>query len=170
MSRIVYYVEGETELAFVHSLKNELCLIRPGRAKVLNIVNQPISNFIRRQFKMDEIAVFIFDTDAIETRTLESNIKILEQEKRNKHIKDFFFIMQVPNLEGEIMRSCSLKRIRDFFGDRNDSDFKSNMTKSKTLKVALERNNFNIDVLWSIPPLNEFSKYESQPKRIKSKK
>ena len=59
-TRIVYYVEGETEETFIGSLKGEMTLILPGRIRVFNVVNKPLSNFIRRGFSQNEIAVFVF--------------------------------------------------------------------------------------------------------------
>lgn len=44
--RIVYYVEGETEETFIGSLKGEMTLILPGRIRVFNAANKPLSNFV----------------------------------------------------------------------------------------------------------------------------
>ena len=166
-TRIVYYVEGETEETFIGSLKGEMSLILPGRIRVFNVVNKPLSNFIRRGFSQNEIAVFVFDTDTGKIEILEQNISMLEIEKKRKKLKDYLFILQVPNLEGELIRSCSkLSKIKDFFSSNKDSDFKPMMAQAKSLKVTLERHGFDFGKLWILSPTNEFARYKNGKKQI----
>lgn len=165
--RTVYYVEGETERTFIESLAKELQLIRPGKVRVLNIANQLLGSYERRRFTPDETAVFVFDTDIQPTDTLKRNAEILEKEKKARSLRDYLFVLQVPNLEGEILRCCSrIHRIREFFGTRNDSDFKQMMAQAKTLKTTLERNGFDPSLLWSAKSPASYTAYSNHHERI----
>lgn len=92
---------------------------------------------------------------------------MLEIEKKRKQLKDYLFILQVPNLEGELIRSCSkLSKIKDFFSSNKDSDFKPMMAQAKSLKVTLERHGFDFGKLWILSPTNEFARYKNGKKQI----
>lgn len=156
--RIVYFVEGEDEVTFINAMK-EAGHIPPGSIRVFNIINKKLSSFERRFFKKDELAVFVFDTDVENTSILDDNITILNKDKRDKNLKDFKFLMQVRNLEDEILRSCNIHRIKEFFGNKSDSDFKSSMAQAKTLKTVLLRHNFDFTQIWRTRPDNCFEKY-----------
>lgn len=156
--RLVYFVEGEDEITFIKALKADF-YIPSGAVRAFNIVNRRLSNFERRQFKKDELAVFVFDTDVESTAILEENIRILDKDRRDRKLKDFKFIMQVRNLEDEILRSCKIGKIREFFGTRSDSDFKSAMAQAKSLHNVLLRHEFDFSRMWNTRPGNCFDKY-----------
>ncbi len=167
MSRLVYYVEGEDERTLVTTLKSESKLIRPGTIRILNIVNHRIPNYERMQFTKDTSAVFVFDTDIQHLEKLKENIDILNRSKRDRQLKDFLFILQVPNLEGELIRSCNINRIKDFLNSKSDSDFKTDMVQAKGLHNTLKRHGFNIDKFWCTTPQNVFARYENSAHKVK---
>lgn len=169
MSQWVYYVEGEDERTLITSLKSELKVIHPGTVKILNLVNHKITNYERMQLTKDTIAVFVFDTDVEQLEQLEENISILKKTKRDRSLKDFIFILQVPNLEGELLRSCNISRIREFLNSKTDSDFKTDMAQAKGLHYTLKRHSFDIDKFWCTAPRNCFSQYENSAHKVKLK-
>lgn len=98
---------------------------------------------------------------------LRENIDILDRSKRDRHLKDFLFVLQVPNLEGELIRSCNISRIKDLLNSKSDSDFKTDIVQAKGLHNTLKRHGFNIDKFWCTTPQNDFAQYENSSHKVK---
>ncbi len=159
-----YYVEGENEKKLLSVLKTEMQLIIPGKIEVFNIITNKIN--ISRIMRLSEntVVVLVFDTDVENTKILNENITFL---KKQKIIKQVLCIPQVKKLEDEIMRSCSLKSLKELTSSKTEREFKVDFMKLTNLQNKLETYNFNISKLWSIQAKGAFEKISNDASKIK---
>lgn len=78
-------------------------------------------------------------------------------------------ITQVKNLEDELLRSCSIKQIKELTGSKSNSDYKHDLIKETNLKKKLEKCKFDINKFWSQSPKNEYRVIENNAGRIKNR-
>lgn len=143
---VQYYVEGEDEERLIQVLKKELCVIRPGKVQKLNIMQNPLSDARLMTLKQGTMVVLIFDTDIGCTTMLMKNLKKLQN---CPAVVEIVTIPQVPNLEGELVRSCDIKQITDLFGSKSRTEFKTDLLRTKNLAAKLTEHRFDIGRLWS---------------------
>ena len=145
---VQYFVEGETEKAFIEQIKNKYIL--SGKIDVLNILQNDIKNSRLMSIKPNTTIILIFDTDVQEKELLNrlaQNIKIL---KASKHIKEVIVIPQVLNFEDELVYATNIKSIEKFIPNCTKKEFKSKFIKLGSNMVAmLEKQDFDADKLWS---------------------
>ena len=145
---VQYFVEGETEKAFIEQIKNQYVL--SGKINVLNILQNEIKNSRLISIKPNTTIILIFDTDVQKKELLNrlaQNIKIL---KASKHIKEIVVIPQVLNFEDELVYATNIKSIEKFIPNCTKKEFKSKFIKLGSNIVAmLEKQDFNADKLWS---------------------
>ena len=145
---VQYFVEGETEKAFIEQIRNKYVL--SGKIDVLNILQNEIKNSRLISIKPNTTIILIFDTDVQEKELLNrltQNIKIL---KNSKHIKEVIVIPQVLNFEDELVYATNIKSIEKFIPNCTKKEFKSKFIKLGSKMVAmLEKHGFNTDKLWS---------------------
>ena len=145
---VQYFVEGETEKAFIEQIKNQYVL--SGKINVINILQNEIKNSRLMSIKPNTTIVLIFDTDVQEKELLNrlaQNIKIL---KASKHIKEIVVIPQVLNFEDELVYATNIKSIEKFIPKCTKKEFKGKFIKLGFSMVAmLEKQDFNADKLWS---------------------
>ena len=145
---VQYFVEGETEKAFIEQIRNKYVL--SGKIDVLNILQNEIKNSRLISIKPNTTIILIFDTDVQKKELLNrlaQNIKIL---KASKHIKEVVVISQVLNFEDELVYATNIKSIEKFIPNCTKKEFKSKFIKLGSGMVAmLEKQDFNADKLWS---------------------
>lgn len=105
---VQYYVEGEDEKKIINVLKSDLKVIRPGKVQKLNVTTQKITDMRLRALALGTMVVFAFDTDRGEVDMLKENIEIV---KACPSVSEIILIPQVPNIEGELVRSCNIKNL-----------------------------------------------------------
>ncbi len=145
---VQYFVEGDTEKAFIEQIRNKYVL--SGKIDVLNILQNEIKNSRLISIKPNTTIILIFDTDVQEKELLNRlthNIKVL---KDSKHIKEVIVIPQVLNFEDELVYATNIKSIEKFIPKCTKKEFKGKFIKLGSSMVAmLEKQDFNADKLWS---------------------
>ena len=145
---VQYFVEGDTEKAFIEQIRNKYVL--SGKIDVLNILQNDIKNSRLISIKPNTTIILIFDTDVQKKELLNrlaQNIKIL---KASKHIKEVVVISQVLNFEDELVYATNIKSIEKFIPNCTKKEFKSKFIKLGSNMVAmLEKQDFDADKLWS---------------------
>lgn len=163
-----YFVEGENEKKLVQVLKTEFASIRSGKVLVHNALTKPITPAQMRQFLPGTAVIFVFDTDVddINLETLYKNIKALN---KHKNVTDVILIPQVKNIEDELVRSTSIRNIKELLQSKSNKDFKSDFNKTdlKGLKTKLEKVDFSITILWSSHPDGKYSGIPNESGMIK---
>ena len=117
-----------------------------------------------RPLKPGVIIVFIYDTD-VETNieTLKYNIDFL---RRQSGIKAVVCIPQVNNLEDELKRACSIRKIGDLTGSVTTADFKRDLISCTSLAARLKKCNFDISEMWKRIPTNKFKQFGNDVEKI----
>lgn len=77
--------------------------------------------FHLRPLTADTMVVLVFDTDAGSVDILKKNVKKLAA---CRSVSEVVLIPQVPNLEGELVRSCNIKDIRELLNSQSRTKFK----------------------------------------------
>ena len=166
-SIVQYFVEGEDDKKMIDTLKTQMGLIKPGKVQVLNVVTEEITDLRLRALSPGTTVVLVFDVDAGNVDILGRNIKKL---KECSAVSDVLTIPQVPNLEGELLRSCDIRKIEDLLNSKSRRDFKSDLLRVTNLTAKLQEHKFNIDLFWAATPSQPFHTIENQASKIKLKK
>lgn len=163
---IQYYVEGEDDKKVVDTLKTKMGLVKPGKVQVLNVVRDEITNVRLRTLLPDTTVVLVFDIDAGKPEILATNIQRL---KECKSVVDIITIPQVPNLEGELVRSCNIKKIEELLNSKSKSDFKHDVIHVSNLESKLREHKFDINQFWTGTPQKPYQSVPNQAARIKQR-
>ena len=161
---VQYYVEGTDEEKLVNVLKTTMRLIKPGKIQKLNVVEQTITNARLRTLKPATMVVLIFDTDTGHIDILNNNIKIL---KKCSFISEIVTIPQVPNLEGELIRSCNIKKITELLNSKSKSEYKSDIIRVNNLDKKLIEHEFDIESFWNTKPKVPYDHVPNDADKIK---
>lgn len=164
---VQYYVEGEDEEKLLNVLKTRLCVIKPGKVQKLNVLTQEITEMRLRTLSRGTMVVLVFDTDAGNLDILNKNIRTL---KSCLSVSEIVLIPQVPNLEGELIRSCNIRRIEELLNSRSRGDFKSDLIRISNLDKKLLEHQFDINLFWSGRPTASFQNIENQAEKVKINK
>lgn len=160
-----YFVEGEDEQHLVNVLKSDLRCIQSGKVQVFNVIQNRFTKLRVRNFAMDTVAIFVFDTD-VETNLdiLRYNVEFLDKQKC---IREVICIPQVKNLEDELLRACQIKSVMELTGSKSMDNFKKDLIKCTNLAARLQKYNFDSSKFWSLPARNCFSEFKNNAKKIK---
>lgn len=161
---VLYYVEGDDEKKLLDVLKTDLRLIKPGKIQKLNVTTQEITAARLRTLSRDTMVVLVFDTDAGNVEILMSNIRTLES---CKAVSDVVIIPQVPNLEGELVRSCDIRNIKELLNSKTNGEFKSDIMSVSNLAKKLQDHKFDIQVFWSGIPTGAYQNIDNQAVKVK---
>ena len=161
---VLYYVEGDDEKKLLDVLKTDLRLIKPGKIQKLNVTTQEITEARLRTLSRDTMVVLVFDTDAGNVEILKSNIRTLE---KCKAVSDTVIVPQVPNLEGELVRSCDIRNIRELLNSKTNGEFKSDIMSVSNLAKKLQEHKFDIQVFWSGIPAGDYQNMDNQAAKVK---
>ena len=165
-NRCIYYVEGSCEEKLVKALKLEPAKLNPGKVKVFNVIQNIIPNSVLMTIHPNTYVVLAFDTDKTDTEILKKNVENIR--KYCKSVK-IVYLPQVLNFEDEIKRCCNLKDAKYLTKSKSHKDFKSDFCKMKNqdCRNALERNNLDINRLWSENVPSQYSFVERNAQAIK---
>ncbi len=119
-----YYVEGETEVKFVSTLKTDFQSIVAGKIEKFNAVTSKLNYNRIMKLKKGTTVVIVIDTDEHDTRLLKENIQFLEN---SDIISSVICVTQVENLEDELVRSCSIRQVKELTKSRSNREFKKDM-------------------------------------------
>lgn len=159
---IHYFVEGECERKLINAIKNKY--IQSGKIKIANISQKIIHPAILRTLEKNAICVMIVDTDVLYNNK-KCFQKILENKKNlEKNGVNYIFIYQDKNLEDEIVKSTSLKKISEMFGVKSIGEHKTIFIENKNLLQKLESIEFDVNKIWLY---NDNKLPENKSKKIK---
>lgn len=158
-----YFVEGACEQKLISVLKEQKNIIISGKVDILNVVQERLTDLKLRPISSDTTIILVFDTDTGETEILRENLKIL---KKN-HFKKVWCVIQVKNLEDEIVRSTSLRDVKDLFKCKSLDDFKEQFIREKNLYKKLSDKVFDLDKMWITEPPHEYGWIKNDGEKIK---
>ncbi|MBD5455225.1 MAG: hypothetical protein HDR23_01915 [Lachnospiraceae bacterium] len=161
---VQYYVEGEDEEKFIHVLKTDLGVIRPGKVQKLNVIEHVLTDARLMTLRPGTMTVLIFDTDTGHTNIL---IKNLEKLKNCSAVSEIVTIPQILNLEDELIRCCDIKKITELLGSKSKKDFKTDFIRTNNLANKLKEHHFDINQLWCQHPLSPYQYIINQAEKIK---
>ena len=161
---VQYYVEGEDEVKLINTLKTDLRVIQPGKVQKLNVVERLFTNARLMSLAPGTRVVLVFDTDTGHLDILNQNLAILS---RCSAISEIVTIPQVPNLEGELIRSCGIKQITQLLGSKLREEFKSDLIRVSNLGSKLRAHHFDIKQFWSGTPASPYEQIKNQADMVK---
>ena len=161
---IQYYVEGEDEEKLIRTLKTDLMCIKPGKVQKFNVVDCELTDARLASLRPKTMVVLIFDTDTGSSSILAKNLKKL---KGCPNVSEIITIPQVPNLEGELIRSCNVKGITELLNSQSRDGFKTDFIHVTNLKAKLNEHKFSIRKLWTGKPKGPYKTIENEAERIK---
>lgn len=159
-----YYVEGETEEKIIQVLKTVFQVIIPGKVKKFNVVEKLLLPSHLAPLKRGTVVILVFDTDTDDSSILQKNIDFL---RKRSAIKSVVCVPQVRNLEEELIRSCSIRNIKELLSSKSNSDFKNDLCRCHGLPTSLLRHEFGIEKFWSSKPTGSFSDIPNESKKIR---
>lgn len=159
-----YFVEGECEKKLINVLKEQKNLIIPGRVEILNVTQERLTDLKLRTLSTGTILIFVFDTDIEKTDVLKENLELLSKETRFKTV---WCVMQVPNLEGELIKATNIKNIKDLLGSNSLKEFKEEFIKEKNLYSKLCKKEFRLEKMWDSKPGNAYKSIHNDGDKIK---
>lgn len=159
-----YYVEGEDERCLVNALKKDLQCIQTGKVDRFNAIQECFSAVRIRALNQNTVIILVYDTDVENTSILRKNIQFL---KKQKFIKDVICIPQIKKMEEELSYACNIKDVKEITHSRTIKDFKRDIISCTNLGDRLEKCGFDIDKFWSRIPVNKFSEFGNDAKKIK---
>ena len=153
-NRFVYFVEGDTEKRLIEVLKTDLQVIKPGKVRKLNVIEQVITQRDLMQYPDKSVLVFLFDTDTSKADILTKNLSF---SKKMANIGKVICIPQVRNMEEELEFSCvNIRDVTEITQSRSRSDFKRDFLRERNLVAKLAESGFDMERLWSRQPCGVF--------------
>lgn len=148
-----YFVEGDDDKKIVDTLKTDLQLIIPGKVQKFNVIEKTLKKNHLMGLKNGTTVILVFDTDTGKVKILRKNLEFL---KSQSIVKDVICITQVKNLEDELVRSTSVKEIKELTKSRSNSEFKTDVLRATNLGKRLSECSFNFSNFWNRQPENEY--------------
>ena len=159
-----YFVEGENERKLIETIKNKY--LYSGKIKIINTIQNKVSNSILRTLERETVVVLVFDTDVEKIDILDENIKLIMS---SNNVKDVICIPQIKNLEDELIYSTNINKIVDLLESKSKTNFKNDFNNCKNLMKKLEDKEFKISKLWSRNAVDIYKKYKNDSEVIKKK-
>lgn len=159
-----YFVEGEDEECLINVLKSDIQCIQTGKVHVFNVIQNRFTKLRVRNFSMNTVAIFVFDTD-VETNLdiLRANIEFLSKQKC---IKEVICIPQIRYLEDELIRACRIKKVTEITNSQSLKNFKTDLIGCSDLDKRLLKCGFDVSKFWSSSAKNCFSEFENNANKI----
>lgn len=157
-NKCIYFVEGSCEKQLVEALKLPPANLIPGKVTVFNPIQNLLSKSQLLMIKPYSIVIFVYDTDVPEVDILRENVSRITKYCMNVRI---VHLMQVPNIEGELVRCTDVKLAQMLTKSRSANDFKSDFCRltPQACKYLLSRHHLIANSLWTTPvsaPFDEF--------------
>lgn len=164
--RVLYFAEGECETKLVSALKEQPSLIRQGKVKKFNVIDEELKRSVLMTFPPGSIVILVFDTDVEITKILKRNLKLLSEFCKEVKV---LTIPQGLNFENEIERSTDVKRAQDLTKSKSVSEFKTAVNRMKPVEFrnTLNRHSFDIKKMWIERPPKSFDFINQDADRIK---
>lgn len=161
-----YFTEGQCEEKLVKALKLKPALLKSGKVKLFNVVQNILPVSILMSIEPGSVAVLVFDTDKDETDHLKQNIKLLKKRCTGVEV---LTILQVLNFEDEVERATDVNCAENLTRSKTVEDFKSSVNRMKEidLRRALERHKLSMNTLWTKEPPKSFHFLSQDSGKIK---
>lgn len=159
-----YYVEGDDDRKVVNTLKTDFRRILPGRVETFNVIDKTLNKNHLMSLKKGTTIILVFDTDTGNVDILNKNISFL---KKQSIVKDVICIPQIDNLEDELVRSTSIKEIKELTKSSSNNEFKKDVLHITNLKKRMEECSFDFSKFWSCQPKNEYKHIINEADKIK---
>lgn len=163
----IYFVEGSCEKQLVEALKLPPAKLIPGKVIVFNPIQKrlPMSQLLT--IRPNSIVVFVYDTDVQEVDILRDNILLIRKFCERVRL---VHLMQVPNIEGELVRCTDVKSVLLLTKSRAANDFKSDFCRPtpQACRYLLERHHLNADLLWTAAAPQPFNNLERNRTTVKA--
>lgn len=161
-----YFVEGDDDRKIVNTLKTDFRQIISGKVEKFNVIEKTLKKTHLMGLKNGTTVILVFDTDTGNTAILNKNIDFL---KKQSIVKDVICIPQVEKLEDELVRSTSIKEIKELTKSHSNSEFKTDVLRISNLKKRMEECSFDFSKFWSCQPKNEYKNIVNEADKIKLK-
>lgn len=159
-----YFVEGDDDRKVVNTLKTDFQFIISGKVDKFNVVDKELKKTHLMKLKEGTTVILVFDTDTGNVDILNKNIDFLKQQNM---IEDVVCITQIENLEDELVRSTSIKEIRELTKSRTNSEFKKDVLHISNLKKRMEECLFDFSRFWCSKPQNKYKHLKNEADKIK---
>lgn len=134
--------------------------------QILNVIEKQIPDALVRTIKKGTNVVLIFDTDTGQTGTLERNVQKLRE---YGYATKIICVPQIPNLEGELIYSCNIRKITELLNSKSEKEFKSDLIHITNLGSKLKEHGFDIGRMWSRQGQYPYQKIINEAEKIKLK-
>lgn len=152
-NKYIYFVEGKCEVALLEALKANPPLIKSGKIRKLNLIQEKIFNSVLMGISSGTKVAFVFDTDVAFTRQLKSNIELV---RRHCKFSEIIYLPQVRNFEDELVRCTDVSRVEELTQSAGKKDFKKDFCGNRNCRALLERHHLNMAKLWVTQPPSNF--------------
>ena len=159
-----YFVEGDDDRKVVNTLKTDFQFIISGKVDKFNVVDKTLKKTHLMNLKEGTTVVLVFDTDTGNVDILNKNIEFLKQQSA---VEDIICITQIENLEDELVRSTSIKEIKELTKSRTNSEFKKDVLHISNLKKRMEECSFDFSEFWSSKPKDRYKHLKNEADKIK---
>jgi len=160
-SKILYIVEGETDKKFIDTIKGKY--LHSGQVKVQNPATKSLTRIIRTIAK-PTTCILVFDKDVFKDGRVKidiilNNIKLLS---KTKNVDKIIVISQENDLEEELVRATSIKKITELLSSKSNKNVKKDFLNCSNLLAKLEEKNFDLSKIWIKPNLDQLPKNEAK--------
>lgn len=160
---VKYFFEGEMEKILIKVLKSNGLIIH-GKTHKFNFWEKSASK-ISPLIDKNDTMVIVFDTDITDNSELFiKNIKLLQ-----KYCNKVYLLNQQLNLEDELTFACLKKSCNelffDFYKTKSAKEFKKKYMNEGHLINKLNKNNFEINKLWSREDIFEIVLSDLKPSK-----
>lgn len=111
--------------------------------------------------------VLVFDTDRSDRAILDENLQTL---RKHRNVKEIITIPQVSKLEDELVRSCTIRQIKELLNSKTNGEFKHDVLGVTNLDAKLRQYQFDINKFWTATPPAPYQNIPNQAEKIKCDK
>ena len=153
--KCIYLTEGECEAKLVRALQELPTLVRHGKVKRFNVIQNVLPASILMTFDPGSTVILVFDTDTEFTERLKMNLDKLTKQCAKVEV---LTIAQVHNFEDELERATDVTKAQELTQRGSVSEFKSavNRINAAQFRRTLENHHLNMSKLWCKKPPQAF--------------
>ena len=154
--KCIYLTEGECEAKLVRALQEAPALVRAGKVKRFNVIQNELPASILMTFDPGSTVILIFDTDTDFTEHLKVNLDNLRKQCAKVEV---LTVAQVHSFEEELEHATDVTKAQDLTQSESVSEFKSAVNRMNTTQFrrTLENHHLDISKLWSKRPPKAFA-------------
>lgn len=153
--KFVYLTEGECEAKLVRALQEPPALVKPGKVKKFNVVQNELPASILMTFAPGSTVILIFDTDTVTADHLKLNLDKLRKQCAKVEV---LTVAQVHSFEEELERATDVAKAQELTQSESVGEFKTavNQMNAAQFRRTLENHHLDMFKLWSKGPPQTF--------------